>query len=473
MDSVTTSPDTLPRDVDPQRLLYSLMIPAIIMPLAGWMFSVSLPTIRDDLQITAELAAWIATSFSLPFMILMPVYGRVSDSLGKRRLLLLGIFIFVIGSIVAILSTDLNMLIVGRIIQGLGISGLLPLSLALLTEVFPSEERGKAMGMWSTIGPLTGVVGPILAGFIVAMWGWRTAFLPPAIIAIISFGVVYFLIPSSARPIQLKFFRTFDWIGVGLLALTLSFLLFYFSSRPITGVPPLQDWRLLGLTLLFGSSFVWYEKRRELPFIQIRIFKNSALLVASFCACLRMMGLSGGLGFLMPLYLADILALDPTRSGFFLMANPAAMVVVVRFGGRLSDRLGSRYIVMTGFALFTAVLFSFSQITADSSYWLSIGLLIVFGIGAGLMLASLHRAALNDIPEADLGTSSGVYSMIRFLGSASGAAFGGILLQFYQGRFESNLISAYQSVFLWFAGFAILGFFIATFLPKSEQKRII
>jgi MFS family permease len=182
-----------------------------------------------------------------------------------------------------------------------------------------------------------------------------------------------------------------------------------------------------------------------------------------------MLMLSGNISFIMPLYLADIVLLNPTRSGFFLMTMPAAMAVFVRFGGGLSDRLGSRLIAMIGFSIITAVTFTFSRLPDNSPLWLLITLLIIFGTGAGLMLAALHRAALNDMPEADLGTSSGIYSMIRFLGSASGAAFGGILLQFYLDQDSVNLLAAYQHVFQWFAGFALLGVMTATFLPKTES----
>ena len=457
-----------PRNVNPNQLLYSLLIPAIIMPLSGWMFSVSLPIIRDDFGIAADLAAWIATAFTLPFMILMPVYGRLSDGLGKRRLLLLGITIFAIGSLIATLSTNLATLMLGRTIQGLGAAGLVPLSLALISEVFAPQERGKAMGLWSTVGPVTGVIGPILAGFIVAAWGWRTAFIPAMLVALISLLVVYLMIPTSSRQIRLSFFATFDWIGVGLLALTLTAFLFYLSSRPITGRPPLQDWRLFGRTLLAAAAYIRYENYKKDPFIKLPILNNRSLVVGSLCACLRMMALSGGVGFLMPLYLADIIQLNPTRSGFYLMVNPAAMAVFVRFGGSMSDRLGSRVIAMTGFGVVTAVMLTLSQFSHSTPRWLLILILLTFGTGAGLMLAALHRAALNDVPEGDLGTASGIYSMIRFLGSALGAAFGGILLQYYLDQDVVNLLPAYQHVYQWFAAFALLGFITAAFLPKAK-----
>jgi len=469
MQTSTTPPRSAPRDVDPQKLLYSLMVPAIILPLTGWMFTVSLPVIRDDFNLTADVAAWIATSFTLAFMVLMPVYGRISDDLGKRRLLLTGITIFISGTLIATTSTNLTILLIGRIIQGFGVAGLLPLSLALITEVFPPNERGKAMGLWSTMGPVTGVVGPILAGFIVAHWGWRAAFLPPAIFATIGLITVYVMIPASSLQVRFKFLRTFDWLGAGLFSLLLVSLLFYFSSRPITGVPALQDWRLLGMALLFLFLFVWVEKGKSRPFINLHILKNRPFLTASLCAGLRMAQLSGSLAFLLPLYLADIVGLDPTRSGFLLMVFPAAMTLSVRVGGDFADRRGSQSVVMIGFALFAGMMFALSQISQGVSVWLLIALFFVAGLGAGLMLAALHRAALNDIPEPDIGASSGLYSTIRFLGSACGSVFAGILLQFYLDRSDSAPIVAYQSVFLWFMGFAVLGFMIATFLPRGEN----
>ena len=151
------------------------------------------------------------------------------------------------------------------------------------------------------------------------------------------------------------------------------------------------------------------------------------------------------------------------------MLNPAAMVVFVRFGGSVSDRVGSRKIVMIGFAIFAVVMFSLSRLPADISYWPIWILLILFGVGAGLMLASLHRAALNGISDEDLGTSSGLYSMIRFLGSALGAAVGGILLQAGFNRFGTDSLAAYQSVFVWFFVFALVGLIAANFLPKKAE----
>jgi MFS family permease len=360
------------------------------------------------------------------------------------------------------------MLLSGRVIQGFGVAGLLPLSLALISEVFPPHERGKAMGLWSTMGPVTGTIGPLLAGFIVAGWGWRASFVPPAIFAGLGLVVVYLKIPASSLHIRFKFLSSFDWTGVGVFAAMLTCLLFYFSSRPITGVAPLQDWRLLGLACFLLIAFGWVESRKDRPFIKLRLLKNRPFVVASLCAGLRMLQLSGSISFLLPLYLADITELDPTLSGLFLMTFPAAMVLFVRLGGILSDRRGSQTVVLTGFGIIAFIMFILSQMSRDTPYWLLITLLFAAGVGAGLMLASLHRAALINIPAPDIGASSGLYSMLRFLGSACGSVFAGILLQFYLERPGTTPVAAYQTVFLWFVGFALLGFSLALYLPNTE-----
>ncbi len=141
---------------------------------------------------------------------LMPVYGRISDSLSRRRLLIMGICIFIAGSLLATFSTSLASLMVARVIQGVGVAGLLPLSLALITGVFPPKKRSQAMGLWSTVGPVLGVISPILAGFIVATRSWRAGFVPGIIIAVVSILAIQFMTAASTRQTQYKFLKSFD-----------------------------------------------------------------------------------------------------------------------------------------------------------------------------------------------------------------------------------------------------------------------
>ncbi len=447
------------------RILFNLMVPSMMMPLASSMFVVALPVIRDEFQLSAEMAAWVATIFSLPFVILMPVYGRLSDGLGKRRLILAGVAIFALGTSIALLANGLGGIMAGRAIQGIGASGIMPLAMALITVIFRPGERGRALGIWSTVGPATAFIGPLMAGFIVATWGWRASFVPALVVAMIAIFVVYKGVPAGFSRVRPNFLRSFDWLGVILMAAAATTLLFFLSSRPITGVSPLQDWRLFLVTLFLLSAFLWWEQRRPNPFVNLGAFKNKLFSRASFCASARMFVMSGGLFFLLPLYLVDIHQLDPAQSGFLLMINPGTMVLIVRIGGRLSDRWGSRNQTLLGFSAQAVVMLGLSQLPAAAPLWAIALFLFLHGLGAGLMLAALHSAALGDIQEEDMGASSGLYSMIRFFGAVFGVALGGVLLQYYL-ELALPTIKAYQIGFQFFAGIAGLGFLVALGMVK-------
>lgn len=442
-----------------QRILIALMFPSMLMPIASSMSRVALPTIRDAFSISADMTAWVSTSYTLPFMILMPVYGRLSDGVGRRRLLLAGMLIFTLGTAITVSTTELAWLMVGRAIQGIGTAGITPLGMAIISTIFRNEERGKALGTWSSIGPVAAAVAPPTAGMLIAWGGWRLAFAPPLLLAVLALVVVAKVVPAGLSTIQPEFWRRFDWIGVALLAGAISCFLFYLSSRPITGVDPLQDWRLLGVAILCMVSFLWWERRHPNPFVVLGIFGNRMFSVASGSAFLRMMTMAGG-SFLIPLFLVDIYQMSPSTMGFMLMIMPGAMMFMVRFGGQLADRFGSRRPVMIGFTAQLSVMLLFSQVPANAPLWLVGTFLALHGLGVGLMLAALHQASIQDVSEQEVGVAAGLYSMIRFLGMATGTALSGVLLQSY---FDQSLpiLEAYQATFLVFAGSAILGLGVA------------
>ena len=465
-----TSPQVAPQPVKPaatvspeaaKRILVSLMFPSMLMPLISSMSRVALPIIRDDFQIQADMTAWVAAIFTLPFMVLMPVYGRLSDGLGKRRLILAGIIIFSIGTAITLLAADLAWLMAGRAIQGIGVSGMMPLGMAFISSIFRAEERGKALGTWSTVGPTVAFIGPLAAGFLIAGWGWRAAFIPPLLVGVIAFLVVKKRVPSGLSQIKPDFLQTFDWAGVILLAVSMTMFLFYLSSRPITGVAPLQDWRLLTVTIVLMGGFVWWEKQHKNPFVDFKIFANRIFSLGSFSASMRMFTM-GGTGFLIPLYLVDVYDLSAAHLGVMLMINPGAMTIMVRFGGQIADRWGSRWPVVVGLAVQGSVAIIFSQLSATTSLWVTAAVLAYHGLGAGLMLAALHRAVMGNVSEEKMGSGAGLYSMLRFVGVVIGTSLAGVFLQNYLDQ-GLPVVTAYQNVFPVFAIFSFIGLVVAAF----------
>lgn len=438
-----------------QRILWGLMFTGMLMPMLSSMSRVALPIVRNDFQIAADMTAWIDSVFTLPFMFLMPVYGRLSDAVGRRRLILAGIVIFGLGTALTVMATNLAGLMAGRAIQGIGASGMMPLSMALISTIFPATERGKALGTWSVVGPIVGFVSPLFAGFMVDHWGWRAAFVPSLLFTILTFFAVARFVPAGLSHVQPHFWRTFDWIGVLLLAGATTCLLFFLSSRPITGVTPLQDWRLgLSMLVLF-VAFLFWERRRADPFVELSIFTNRLFTLGSFAAGLRMV-IMAGQEFLIPLYLVDVHGVSAAQIGGVTMMNAGAMALVVRFGGQAADRWGSRWPTVIGIGAQGLIMLVFVFLPSTAPIWFIALLMALYGLGAGLVLAALHHAALGHMTKAQMGAAAGLYSMIRFAGAMVGTALAGVILQ-YHLDLAWPIVDAYQQVFLFFAISGLLG----------------
>ncbi len=423
-------------------LLIGLMIPIGMTTLNMSMFSVALPAIRDSFGIAPDVVAWITTAYSLPFVVFMPLYGKLGDGLGKDKLFLWGIALFMLGSLLCFFAATLPLLLVGRVLQGVGTAGINPLCLAIIADSFPAEQQGKAMGTWSSIGPGASMLGPLLGGFAVDFLGWNYIFLMSVVAAVIAFYFVNRHIPALQISRPPNFLREFDWLGVLLLGGFLILFIFYLSSRALTGVEPLRDWRLLAATIFCGLAFWLWEKRARIPIVDLQIYAAKNFGTASLAGGLRMF-VMGSMNFLKVLYLADVYGMDATRLGIFTTVYAGAILATTRLGSQLADRRYARRVLLTSFTLQLVMLGGLATMALPA--WAAMGLMLGQGIGAGLALASLHRIALRDVPTAESGSAAGLYSTARFAGSTFGAAIAGVALQ--QAEVVMSQTAAYQLVF--------------------------
>lgn len=411
-----------------RAILIALLFPTMAIILDGAMFSVALPTIRDELAIPPDTVAWLTIAFTLPFMMLMPLFGRLGDQLGKRRLVILGVIILCIGSFMMLTANSLAMLFVGRIIQGIGSSGITPLSLAILSQRFSVEERGNALATWNAVAPATSIFAPSIAGVLTDNLGWRTIFLPPLLVGLVAFIIVRWKIPQSRDKPNWAILKTFDWTGVLLLAGSIIFGVFYLSSRPLTGIEPFRDFRFLAGFALFSIGFVMWEKRHPDPLVDLKILRVEGFSPASLGAGFRM-AMIRGISFLLPLYLADIYGLTALRIGLFISLHAIFQFIFIRVGGRLADKWPNRQLIMLGLSIQTGVMIYYGLIPPNISFfWVSLGVM-AHGMGTGFSLAALHRTALKNISEDKTGIAAGVYSMTRFAGSMLAVAIAGVILQ--------------------------------------------
>lgn len=436
------------------RVMVGLMAPAILTGMNHHMFGVALPAIRDGFGIDADTAAWVVMSFSLAFIMFMPLYGRLGDKLGKQRLLLFGTTLFLVGTILVITSRSLTGLMFGRFIQGMGSAGFVPLCMAIITQRFAPGEQGRVMGVWNSVIPLAGLSLPFAAGLLVDWLGWRAIYPPILLAGLLALGMIRRNIQPLTERIDFQFLRAFDWIGVALLSGALASLLFYTSSRPITGVPALQDMRLLAVwPVLFGALVVW-ERRRAMPYINFQLFRNVTFSLSSLCAGLRML-LMTSISFLIPLYMTDIHASPASVIGIVLMVQAGMLFLTSRAGGQMADRWGSRIPVTLSMIGLIGVLLLLGSLSPTAPLWLIIVAAMGHGLLIGLSLAPLHRAAMQRIDKEEVGMAAGLYSMIRFAGQILGTAIAGVLLQRGLERLPAP-IDAYQSVFWTFAAVALV-----------------
>jgi MFS family permease len=442
-----------------RAILITLLFPTMAIILNGSMFGVALPTIRDEFAMEADVAAWLTIAFTLPFIMFMPLYGRLGDELGKSRLLVAGLVVFCFGTLLALTSQTLPLLFLARIIQGAGSAGVTPISLAIIAERFPAGERGRAMGTWNSVAPGTSIFAPTIGGFIVVSLGWHAIFVPALVIALFAVWIVHRQIPSLRTQANWAVLRAFDWGGVLLLGGALVLLVLYLSSRPVTGVAPLRDWRLLAGTVVVGFGFVAWERRRLSPLLDLGMLKGHSFRLASLSAAARM-AMMVGIGFLIPLYLADNYDMTAAAIGVLLTIYAIALFFSIRFGGSLADRWPNGRLISISLGLQTMVMLYFAFLPGGvARFWVVAGM-VVFGSGAGLALAALHRTALGHIAIEQTGAAAGVYSMTRFSGGMLAVSIAGVILQSGLDRGLPTIV-AYQIVFGFLAAAGLLGILIA------------
>lgn len=453
-------PRTATTEIEPiagwdfRAILIGLMVPMGMTVLNLTMFGVALPAIRNSFMIEADTAAWLVTAYTLPFVVFMPLYGRLGDGLGKRRLFSIGIILFFIGTVFCLVANSLTTLIIGRVLQGVGTAGVNPLCIAVISELFPDPLRGRALATWSSTGPATGMIAPFVGGLLVDFFGWQSMFWTGIVASVVAMWVVRGYVPRLLPKTAPGFLQRFDWVGMGLLGGAIIMFVAYLSSRSLTGVEPLQDWRLALGTLVFAVAFWFWERRSDDPLIPFELFRVPNFSRASLAAALRMILMSSE-GFLIPLYLTDIYGVSGTQIGLMITLQAGALLAAVRFAAKLAERWGRRWPVMIGFAIQAGMMLYFANLPPALPLWwpaLGIG---VHGAGAGLSLAVLHRLSMDNVPANRAGAAAGLYSMIRFFGSIIGATIGGVILTQALAYFEQP-ISAYQLTFACWAVVAAL-----------------
>ncbi|HEY8760836.1 MAG TPA: DHA2 family efflux MFS transporter permease subunit [Candidatus Dormibacteraeota bacterium] len=391
--------------------------------------NIAIPSIIDGLHATLDQILWVLNAYILVYAVLLITASRLGDRYGQRNLFVAGLAVFTIASALCGLAQDSNQLIAGRVIQGVGGALLTPQTLAVISVMFPPQRRGAAMGIWGAVAGVATVAGPTLGGFIVTNIDWRWIFyvnLPVGVAAI----VLSFLFIPDLRP-----GRQHGWDLPGILLSTASLFLLVFgliegqrySWGTVTGFVSIPLILVAGVVLLV--AFIAVERTAREPLVPLALFRDRNFAILSWVSAAMAFGM---LGLFLPLtiYLQSVVGLTAFQAGLAFAPMSLTSMVVAPNAGRLTDRIGGKYILLTGLGLFGIGMGGIDFSAGLDSNWITfLPWLIVAGFGMGCIFAPATTVAMRNIPQHLVGAASGVFNTTRQLGGAIGSSIVGAVLQ--------------------------------------------
>jgi EmrB/QacA subfamily drug resistance transporter len=386
------------------------------------MVGVALPTIARDFHLSLFGASWVSLASALTISAVLLPFGRVADIAGRRTAYSAGLAIFGAGAVMAALSPSIAVLVPARIVMALGSALVMANGMAIVTLVFPPTERGKGLGLVTTMVGVAAVIGPIVGGRMVDSLGWRSPFWLMTAGGLVSAALAYaVLIESRIASPGVKRGTRYDWAGAVLSAAGLSLLIVVMTTGGRLGWVSAPSLGGLALTALFLGAFIWWELRVRAPMFDLRAFGNPQF---SWANATRFFGFLGGSAawFLMPFYLQDVLGFRPATIGWIMVPGALFMALMGTFSGRWSDRFGVKPFTVTGLTLTAIAGLVFATLGADSSLWIVMPALALNGIGMGLWMAPNMSASIAAVPPSSYGVVTAFLNLVRNTASVIGIA---------------------------------------------------
>ncbi len=386
--------------------------------------NVALPSIQRDLHASLSSLEWTVNAYTLTFAVLLVTGGRLGDIFGRRRMFLFGVVVFGLSSVAIGLAPSDATLIAFRAVQGIGAAFMMPATLSIITQAFPPNQRGMAIGTWAGVSALALAIGPVLGGLLTEQVSWRAIFFLNPPIAIGAVAVTLFATRESrdegvARKVD---FPGIAAITVGLTAIVLALVE---GNRWHWGSPRIVA--LLVLAALGLAAFGLIERHSRAPMVDFTFFRSRTFLGANLVAFLISFAMLA-MFFFMALYLQNVLHYSPLQTGVRFLPTTILVIIIAPLAGRLADRIGSRPLMTLGLVIVSVAIFIQSRITVHSGYGLLLPGFILMGLGMGLVMSPMSTAAMNAVDRSKAGVASGVLSMSRMVGGTFGVAVMGALV---------------------------------------------
>lgn len=415
-------------------ILLTVIVGTFLGRLDQTIVNLALPNIISDFHITVSAAGWIATAYILANAIFVPIWGKLGDTIGRKKVYILGFTIFIIGSVLAGFAWNLPSMIVFRVIQAIAGSADYPTAMAILAVTFKEgKERAQALGIWSSSFAAASVFGPLLGGPLIDTFGWRSVFLVNLPVGIIGLLMAFRFINESRSAVKVKFF---DWWGAITLGGMLSALVLVLDQGPTWGW--LSIWSLICYfcIVLFLGLFLKIEQTVPEPIVDLRFFKIPAFVNTLMNNFVVFMGMMGGL-FLLPVFAQTFLGYNATQTGYLFMPMAAALMLAAPLGGALMGKVQSRYVIFASTFVAAIGLYLFSFLDPKSTALSLMIPLCVMAFGMGFGMAQRTNVIASVVDPHEIGVASSILALARNVAGAFGIALFGTILS---SRIKFNIM---------------------------------
>lgn len=439
------------------------MLAMLLAALDQTIVSTAMPSIVKELN-GLEHLSWVFTAYMLASTVTVPLYGKLSDTYGRRPFFIAGIIVFLIGSMLSGAAHSMLQLILFRGLQGVGGGAIMVNAFALVGDLFSPRERGRWQGLLGAMWGLSSVIGPLLGGWLTDAVSWRWIFYINIPLGLLALAVIYYALP----PIGRRHEKPLDYfggllIGASLLPLLLA-LVWGGSAHP--WVSPIIIW-LVCAFLIIGYYFVREERYfAEDPVLPMSFFRNAAYVVSVATVFLTAIGMFGAIVYL-PLFAQNVLGSTATGAGLILTPMMLGIVAASTAAGQVVSRTGRyKWIAVGGMALAALGMYLFSTMTTATGYWTIVRNMVVMGLGLGVSFPIFNVVVQAAFEARLLGVATASVQMSRSVGATVGTALMGGLLNYYMETRQYAFTDALDRVFLVGAVVMLAAFVAALFLPQ-------
>ncbi|XJZ28973.1 DHA2 family efflux MFS transporter permease subunit [Bacillota bacterium Lsc_1132] len=400
------------------KILTALMLGAFVAILNQTLLNVAIPHIMNDLNISANTVQWLSTGYMLVNGIFIPVTAYLIEKFGTRKLFITSVFLFTIGSIICSISTNFSMLMLGRVIQASGAGVIMPLLMTVFFTLFPPENRGTAMGIMGIVMLFAPAIGPTLSGWIVEHYSWRLLF-----DVVIPIGVVDLILSILwMKDVTEVTNPKFDFPGLLFSTLGFGFLLYGFSEAGNKGWSSVTVLTSLIVGLISLAVFVWRELTTEKPMLDLRVFKYDIFTLTTIISMIINMAMFGAM-ILLPIYLQNIRGFTALQSGLMLLPGAIVMGIMSPIAGALFDKIGARWLAVTGLVITVITTWQFTSLNMTTSYSHILLLYVMRMFGMSFLMMTVMTEGLNQLPRHLGAHGTAAANTARQVAGSIGTAF--------------------------------------------------